>query len=370
MIDEMIQKINEPDNAQTHMPFLTTGIDDQLVCFFCKADATKSNSITFQKLWKIWCIEGDAPFQINTSLPPHYMECAPTAWYDGNLWHLSFIAGDEYGGGPLQLYKMSGPSLSDLGQAISIREGRSGFASETYTVGSGGLNFVFVKRVGSPQVDLELPGAFIGRLAYQADRVNRILIGGQWETEREVFTLEYDLVTKKQSFLYCDGRPAYKPSVFGNTILYVLRSSRYPGDRQIKIAKTFKRTSFQGIRERPPGSHHADFLTRPNTTLCGGCFGSVDNGPAVRPSCLECVEKHVGAAYVLLTEEADGYAHRLRAIGHLHEAEDESQAWPIVHTAVRKSRKAYQMQGTMPGWDILEQQIVACRQRILDGAET
>jgi hypothetical protein len=72
-----------------------------------------------------------------------------------------------------------------------------------------------------------------------------------------------------------------------------------------------------------------------------------------RPSCIECVEKHLGAAYVLLTEVNDGYAHRLRAIGHLHEAEDESQAWPALHIAIRKARKGYQSSAVMPNWDRL-----------------
>jgi len=67
-----------------------------------------------------------------------------------------------------------------------------------------------------------------------------------------------------------------------------------------------------------------------------------------RPSCIECVEKHLGAAWVLIAEHRDGYPHRLRAIGHLHEAEDESQAWPELHDAIRAARKAYQQSGTMP----------------------
>ena len=72
-----------------------------------------------------------------------------------------------------------------------------------------------------------------------------------------------------------------------------------------------------------------------------------------RPSCLECIEKHLGAAYVLLTEVRDGYAHRLRAVGHLHEAEDESQEFPALHAAIRAARKAYQTDGTMPDWEAL-----------------
>jgi len=72
-----------------------------------------------------------------------------------------------------------------------------------------------------------------------------------------------------------------------------------------------------------------------------------------RLSCVECVEKHLGAALVLLTEAREGYAYRLRAIGHLFEAEDESQAWPELHAAIRTARKAYQADGTLPDWNTL-----------------
>jgi len=97
-----------------------------------------------------------------------------------------------------------------------------------------------------------------------------------------------------------------------------------------------------------------------------------------RPSCIQCVEKHLGAAYVLLTELNDlpdrqaglpdppsssgsgmavdgttprqGFSRRLRAIGHLFEAEDESQEWPELHAAIRQARKTYQASGMVPDW--------------------
>jgi len=72
-----------------------------------------------------------------------------------------------------------------------------------------------------------------------------------------------------------------------------------------------------------------------------------------RPSCLECVEKHLGAAMVILAEIHDGYAYRLQLIGHLHEAEDESRRWPLLHDLIRQSRKAYQQQDTVPDWELL-----------------
>ena len=77
-----------------------------------------------------------------------------------------------------------------------------------------------------------------------------------------------------------------------------------------------------------------------------------------RLSCVECVEKHLGAALVLLTETREGYAYRLRAIGHLFEAEDESQEWPELHAAIREARKAYQADGTLPEWETLAETVV------------
>jgi len=101
-----------------------------------------------------------------------------------------------------------------------------------------------------------------------------------------------------------------------------------------------------------------------------------------RPSCIECVEKHIGAAYVLLTELNDlpdppspggsgvagdeashhqGFSRRLRAIGHPFEAEDESQEWPDLHNTIRHARKTYQADGTMPDWEVLAR-IMATKQ--------
>ena len=112
----------------------------------------------------------------------------------------------------------------------------------------------------------------------------------------------------------------------------------------------------------------------PKQKKCGDCPPLVvprRSYTPSRPSCIECVEKHLGAAYVLLTEardlpagqaglsagQAGGYAYRLRAVGHFFEAEDESQEWPELHAAIRAARKAYQADGTMPDWPFFEGRI-------------
>ena len=44
---------------------------------------------------------------------------------------------------------------------------------------------------------------------------------------------------------------------------------------------------------------------------------------------------------------------RLRAIGHLFGAEDESQEWPEIHDAIRAARRAYQQTVCIPDFDAL-----------------
>ena len=73
--------------------------------------------------------------------------------------------------------------------------------------------------------------------------------------------------------------------------------------------------------------------------------------------------RNLGAAYVLLTEAREGYAYRLRAVGHLFEAEDESQEWPELHAAIRQARKHYQAAEEMPDWNTLEGMVSEVREQ-------
>lgn len=80
----------------------------------------------------------------------------------------------------------------------------------------------------------------------------------------------------------------------------------------------------------------------------------VGGAPVARPSCTECVEKHLGSAMVLMAEVRAGYLdHRLYAVGHLSEAEAESQEWPELHDAIRAARRAYQQRDAAPDFAAL-----------------
>ncbi len=81
-----------------------------------------------------------------------------------------------------------------------------------------------------------------------------------------------------------------------------------------------------------------------------GCGNKTDGAAPdqTRPSCLDCVEKHLGAALVLLSELREGYRYRLLIIGHLHEAAEESQAWPDISRHIRAARRRFQASGAVP----------------------
>jgi hypothetical protein len=82
---------------------------------------------------------------------------------------------------------------------------------------------------------------------------------------------------------------------------------------------------------------------------------------ASEPSCMECVEKHLGVAQVLAGEVFDGHPGHLKLIGNLRLAEEHSQDWPALHDALREARRGYQSRRTMPDWAALERLAAAIR---------
>ncbi|MEL6853505.1 MAG: hypothetical protein AAFO83_00175 [Cyanobacteria bacterium J06607_13] len=73
-------------------------------------------------------------------------------------------------------------------------------------------------------------------------------------------------------------------------------------------------------------------------------YAEIFRQDAIRSSCMECVEKHLGSALVLMSEVEAGYpSHKLLAIGHLNEAAEESaELRPHLSKVIRNIRKAYQ----------------------------
>lgn len=380
----MFDAIHEP-NVMTHMPFLTRDEAEKHVLFYCRSGPEDMDAPNQSRRWKLWvAIEGEQPRRLPTGLSEELAECSPTAWHDDTGWHVTFIAGGAPDNPLYHLYRMDGPDLDRLNQPVAIQATRAGFVFGDRLVYADVENLIHVRQP-SGDFDIELPGAFIYRVSYRADAPDRSLISGQWQTESDVFAIEYDLATGAQELLESDGLPAYKCTILGDQILYAQRIGEHFENRRISASTAVARRPVTTIVRRQAGEVQP-IVTQPSggcgcrglagstgagTTPGGAPPGSGDDGyghagpdgiPVTRASCLECIEKHLGAAYVLLTETRDGYAHRLRAIGHLHEAEDESQEFGELHAAIRAARKAYQTDGSMPDWESLAKAAEAARQ--------
>ena len=348
----MLEKLHNA-GLMTHMPFLVLDQEGREVLLFCQADAAR--------IWKAHFRTSDGEIhRLPTGLPADLCECSPTAWCDAAGWHLTLIAGGQADDPLFHLYRFDGPALDRLSPPVAVQATRAGFIYKDRLVYGDLENLVHVRQPLGDKV-IELPGAFIYRVAYRADAPDKLLVSGQWQQEEQVFTLEYDLATNTQRTITCDdGKPAYKCTILGDTVLYADRTGEQFEDRRIAQARSTRGTKTQIAIARLPGQVTTMSTVAVETCNCKGSAQSADI-LTTRPSCVECVEKHLGAACVLLAETQDGYAYRLRAVGHLHEAEDESQSWPALHEAVRAARKAYQTQGAMPDWQKLQDQIEEAR---------
>ncbi|NIA06899.1 MAG: hypothetical protein GWP14_04540 [Actinobacteria bacterium] len=346
----MLEKIIQ-DKTMTHMPFLMRDADGRSVLFYCNS--------TEPGMWKLHVlVEGSEPRRLQTGFSSQTIECSPTAWQDETGWHVSFIAGNGDVGPRYRLYRMDGASLDQFTKPVAIRMTKTGFIFKDRLVHGEPNDLVhIIDHVGDR--DVELPGARLYRIAYRADEPSHLLISGEWLRDNDLFTLEYDLNTGRQYFIECDGQPAYKCTILDDIVMYAHRYGKGFEDRVIRQASvTLKQTAKCALwrfANQPTGASLRQVACKCNPNALGAKL------EPTRESCIECVEKHIGAAYVLLGETHDGYAYRLRAIGHLHEAEDESQRWLALHIALRNARRQYQQQGTMPDWQKFEKLIDKAR---------
>lgn len=337
---------------KSHMPFLAPGPDGP-VLFCCRS--------TGDGIWKAHYVGDDGlPRRLQTGLPNDAVECSPAAWHDNAGWHVSFIAGGIKGNRLFRLYRMDGPSLDALSAPVALGMARSGFVYRDRMVIGEVRDRIHITEPAEDQT-IELPGVDILRVGYRADEPELLLISGRRPDEADPWTIEYDLTTGEQRRVTCDGKPAYKCAMLGERVLYADRRGGFE-DREVMEAKATEREPVTVARKM--GAAEAAKVKKP----CVGCgqkkvaAATAEPAPGTtRPSCLECVEKHLGAAAVLLAEVRDGYAHRLLVIGHLHEAEDESQEWPALHDAIRDGRKAWQADGESPDWNRLGELIEEVR---------
>jgi hypothetical protein len=322
------------------MPFLTLDAEGREVLLFCSREAG---------LWKVFYrIGGVEPSRLDTRLPAEAVECSPSAWQDDAGWHVTVVAGGVPADRRFRLYRLDGPALDALHPPVAIVATAAGFVYRDRLVYAEPESLVHVRGGGLDRV-LELPGAKIYRVSYRSDAPEVLLVSGQWDGESEPFTVEHDLATGEQQSLVCDGQPGYKATIAGDRVLYAARTGEGFEDRTIREAHSIERTPTWAIRTRWPTDDWAATSTARAACSCDAPVAESLRQPT-RPSCLDCVEKHLGAAYCLLAETVDGYAHRLRAVGHLYEAQDESQEFITLHDAIRQARRAFQAHETMPDW--------------------
>ncbi len=333
------------DLSLTHMPFLLYDNDGRRVLFYATSDDCVPHC------WKLHYSIGDSESRrLETGFPHGQVECSPTAWQDESGWHVSFVALDE--SNVYRLYRMDGPDLEKLSRPVSLRIARTGFVYKDRIAVGEIQDLVHVHDTDGDH-KIEIPGAFIYRISYRADDPQKILISGDWIGEgADPFTIEYDLRDDSQRYIECDGRGAYKCTIYGDEILYAERTGEHFEHRHVR-----KANRIHGICCKAAHRHRDGLsVSLLEVTKKCGCRRSekekqADN--AARPSCLECTEKHLGAAFVILSEIHDGYSYRLRFVGHLHEAEDESQEWPTLHNAIRQARKDFQRENQSPDWEVL-----------------
>lgn len=359
----MLKQLHDA-GLMTHMPFLAPGEDGRPALLFCQTDA--GTTPAGSRLWKAHYRTADGAIRrLAAGLLDDLCECSPTAWFDETGWHVTFIAGGGVSKARYHLYRLDGPALDRLGPAVAVHPTRTGFVHRDRLVWGDTENLVHVRWPLGTQEDkvVELPGAFIYRVAYRADATDKLLISGQWQQGEELFTLQYDLATDEQQIVTCDGEPAYKCTILGEQVLYTRRTGTHFEDRQVRAAARPDLQPSQIAVTRRPGEVVTISTVPLSRCRCGkgrkvaAAASDAELAPGVpapsRPSCPECVHKHIGAAWVLISEHQNGYPHRLLAIGHLHEAEEESQAWPELHDTIREARKAYQRTGEVPDFERL-----------------
>lgn len=227
----MLNKIQS--NTYSHMPFLTKDVVGEDVLFLCIAPSELNRF--GNRTWKIHYIDSihATPMRIDTKMSVDTFECSPTGWYDENGWHVSFIAGGDPKSPRFKLFMMEGPSLETLGDPVVVQQSaRSGFISKNSTVYS--RKTVDYEQIVGLSEELRFDLSEILRVSYQADNLDKILISYKKD---ELYTIRYDINTKAIERILCDGQPAYKFTMYGDTIIYAQIIDNGFENRKLKVAE-------------------------------------------------------------------------------------------------------------------------------------
>ncbi len=353
---------------KTHMPFAFEG---GLLCVTSDENDTLVGKSGYPFTpWRLaWSPDLVTLVPIDTGLPTGSCECSPYAFRDadGKL-ILEWFGGVPDAEGRLiyHRYRMIGDDWSHLMDRVQMedRPRMIGFNGPEYRAEATPRGIELLNKLDGTTAILNDGLGAVCRLSYDAAAPHRLLLTGVYQGRTASFV--HELSTGNTRRVRIDGKDVYKFTCLPDgRIAHAVKgtgedrrlhvdvpameeqdapaiAASHPGPALPNTVIPAARTNSLAT---PKGSH------APPRKSCG-CGGKQSAAarvtPVTRQSCLECVEKHLGAAWVLLAEHRDGYPHRLRAIGHLHEAEDESQAWPDLHNAIREARRLFQREVRMP----------------------
>lgn len=220
-----------------HMPFLTEDERGGAVLLHCRAGTPPPDRA---RAWKLWVASADGDRRVETGLGEEVVECSPAGWRDASGWHLSFIAGGAAGNPLFRLWRMDGPSLDDLGKPVFVyAPTNAGFVhGDKIVYAIPHDRFAIRRRAGL--LLYQWPGATILRITYRADSPGQLLVSGRVGDD-DLCTIEFDILSGRQSWLICDGRPAYKPTVYRERTLHARREGPGFEDRAIEEATTIER---------------------------------------------------------------------------------------------------------------------------------
>lgn len=227
----------------SHMPFLSR-IGGRSVLVFSRSGVRPRRVPRYhgrdaRRVWRLYHVELEQEEPdlnearpIPTGSEPNEVECSPCVCERGGEVHLSFIGTRGHGWAPVQhrLYRMSGPSLGDLGrpQLVVKRPCYCGFwRPDLMATGSGKDGRIRVLH-GDKKLRLVTDFRELGRVSFCAGEPLRLLITGVLRGEMSSVggepvhrTIVYDLAARKVlGEVRVQGKPVYKPAICDGAIAF------------------------------------------------------------------------------------------------------------------------------------------------------
>ncbi|MES2789512.1 MAG: hypothetical protein V4719_07815 [Planctomycetota bacterium] len=236
-----------------HMPFLARRGDRAIVVFGQSQDSDTRvpgyGRTRIGRLWKLRYSEVSAEqlarkgldleesVPLETGLERNEVECSPCLFLGKSEAHLSFIGTLGHGTGPLRhrLYRMSGTDLAHLAPAQLVSENHCycGFWRPDLMATGTGDGVIQLALAGGEERQIDTGFARIARISYRADFLHHLMVTGSDSLEFDapmrtfVYDMEADYVAGE---ILADGRPTYKPALYGALLLLPEEVSRPASD--------------------------------------------------------------------------------------------------------------------------------------------